>query len=70
MHSMVIMIDNTELYTWNSLKEEFKFYQQNKIINMWGDEYGKFVWDFLHNAYIYNIAIVHALNILQDELLI
>ena len=49
----MIIIDNTELYTWNSLKEEFKFSQQNKIINMWRDEYGKFVCDFLHNAYIY-----------------
>ena len=39
MYSMVIAIDNTELYTWNPLKEEFKFSQQIKIINTWGDEY-------------------------------
>ena len=65
MYSWVIIIDNTELYTWNSLKEEFKFSQQNKIINMWRDEYDKFVWDFLHND-IYNIVILYALNILQD----
>ena len=39
MYSMVITTDNTELYIWNPLKEEFKFSQQIKIINTWGDEY-------------------------------